>query len=310
MNLALSLLVQVLHLLLMLAAALLLPGLLARLRARLQGRRGPPLLQPAWDMLRLLRKQPVLAANASAVSAVAPYMGVATMLAAAMLVPGFAHGMALSPLADLVLLAGLLAAARAARALAAMDAGTASGGRAATRAMAPASLTLPVLLLVAMGFVILAGTTSPDGIAALFQEAPPGLRVPLGLLLLALLAGALAENDRLPAADPGEPAVPEASGRHLALWEMQAALKLVLWMALLAGLFVPFGMAGAGSGWLGWLLAVPVWVAKMLGLTLALALAEANIAQMRGARLADLLAAALLLALLGVAWLFLSTGVA
>jgi formate hydrogenlyase subunit 4 len=306
----LALLAQVLHLLLMLLAAILLPGLLRWLGARLQGRHGPPLLQPARDWLRLLRKQPVLAENASAISSIAPYAGLAAMLVAALLVPGFAHGLSLSPWADLVLLAGLLAIARGAAALAAMDAGTAAGGRFAAHAMGMASLTLPTLLLVAMGFYILTGTSNPDAAGAVLQEATTGPRVPLGLLLIALLAIALAENARLPFADPGPPAMPEASGRYLALWEMQAALRLIVWMALLVGLFVPYGMAGAGSGVAAWLLALPAWVAKLLLLTLALALAEANIARMRDARLTELLATAMLMALLGVAWLFLSTGAA
>jgi formate hydrogenlyase subunit 4 len=318
MSLPLAILAQFLHLLLVLAAALLLPGLLDWARARFQGRHGPHPLQPALDWLALLRKQPVAAESASAISSIAPYAGFAATLAALLLAPGFAHGMALSPLTDLVLLAGLLAVARAARALAAMDAGTATGGLSAAGGMGLAALTLPTLLLAAMGFAILTGTTSADGIALSLREASPAFRVPLGLMGLALLAVALAETGRLPAGDPageaigdgGDDAVPEASGRHLALWRMQSALRLVFWLSLLVALFVPFGMAGAASGFGGWALALLLWPLKLLVLTLALAVAEARLARLRAARLAELLTAALLLALLGVVWLFLSAGVA
>jgi len=317
-TLPLGLFAQLLHLVLVLLAALLLPGLLDSARARFQGRHGPHPLQPALDWLALLRKQPVVAESASGISSIAPYLGFAAMLAAVLLAPGFAHGMALSSLTDLVVLAGLLALARAARALAALDAGTATGGLAAAGGMGLAGLTLPTLLLAAMGFSILTGTTGADGIAQSLRESVPAFRVPLGLLALALLAVALAETGRLPAGDPaaealgdgGDDSVPEASGRHLALWRMQSALRLVFWLSLLVGLFAPFGMAGAASGALGWLLALLLWPVKLLLLTLALAVAEARLARLRAARLAELLTAALLLALLGVVWLFLSAGVA
>lgn len=316
MSLLPAMLAQLLHLVLMLAAAVLLPGLLGWARARFQGRHGPNPLQPVRDCLALLRKRPVLAENASAISSAAPYAGLSAMLAAVLLVPGFAHGMALSPLSDLVVLAGLLAMARLARALAAMDAGTAQGGLAAAGGMGRAGLTVPPLLLSAMGFAILTGTTNADGIALTLREASPAFRVPLGLMALALLGVALAESGRLPAGQPSalgdddEAGVSEASGRHLALWRMQAALGLVFWLALLTGLFMPFGMAGAGAGALGWVMALLLWPLKLLVLVLALAVAEARLARLRAARLAELLTAALLLALLGVVWLFLSAGVA
>jgi formate hydrogenlyase subunit 4 len=301
-----AILAQVLHLLLMLLAALLLPGLLRLLRARLQGRQGAPPWQPARDWLRLLRKQPVLADHASAMSSGAPYVGFAAVLAAALLVPGFAHGMALAPVSDLLLLAGLLLLARAAEALAALDAGTAAGGRAAVQAMGQDGFALPALLLATMGFAVLAGTTAPDAIAAALQEAALVPRLALALLLPALAAVALAGSGQLAAGTP----VPEASGRHLALWEMQRALRLALWLALLAGLFLPFGTAFPDAGLAGWLLALALWCGKLLLLTVVLAVAEANLARLRERRVAELMSAAALLALLGVAWLFLSAGVA
>ena len=299
-------LAQLLHLLLMLAAAVLLPGFIELLRARLQRRQGAPAWQPARDWLRLLRKQPVLAEHASPIAALAPYAGCAAMLVAAMLVPGFVHGMALSGASDLLLLAGLLGLARLAQALAALDAGTAAGGRAAARAMGQAGFALPALLLVAMGCFVMSGTTAPDAIGSALQDASAAPRLPLALLLPALAAVALADAGLL-----GEPlGIPEASGRHLALWQVEAALRLVVWLALLAGLFLPFGVAGADAGPAGWALSLPLWLCKLVVLAGFLALAGARIARLRDARLLELLGAGALLALLGVAWLFLSAGVA
>ncbi len=145
-------------------------GCIRRLKARLLGRVGPPLLQPWRDLLRLLRKQPVMAENASWLFAAAPAGCLAAIAAAAALVPSFALGMASAPLADLLVIAGLLALARCILALAAMDVGTAFGGIGASREMTFAVFAEPALLLVIFTLALLAGTTNLDVIAACLRE--------------------------------------------------------------------------------------------------------------------------------------------
>jgi formate hydrogenlyase subunit 4 len=308
---------QLVHLALMLALAPLLVGLVRWLKARLMGRRGATPLQPWSDLLKLLRKQPLLAESASAVSIAAPYLALGATAAAAALVPGFARGMALAPMADLILVAGLLALSRFALALAAMDVGTAFGDLGAARQMSFAALAEPAFILSVLCFAILAGSTNIDAIGAVFAEGGPGLRVSLLLALLALLAVALAENGRLPVDSPStqleltmvhEAMLLETSGRYLALWEMQAALRLMLWLSLLAALFLPFGTAPAFSGVFGWAAGLLAWAVKLAGLAVALAVFESATARMRLFRVPEFLGAALLLALLGAVFLFLSTG--
>ncbi|WP_043335871.1 respiratory chain complex I subunit 1 family protein [Belnapia moabensis] len=314
-----AVLTQILHIALMLAAPPLVVGLIRWLKARMNGRRGASPLQPYRDLARLLRKRPVLAENASLVSEMAPYLALAATLVAAALVPGFAQGMAFAPVADLVLVAGLLALARMALALNGMDAGTAFGGMGAAREMSFAVFAEPALLVSALSFAILAGSTNLDQIGASFRDGALGLRVSLGLAAVAMGAVALAENARLPVDNPAthleltmvhEAMLLEASGRHLALWDYQAALKLTLWLALIAAVFFPFGAAPAGSGPLAWLVGLLAWVAKMGGFCLALAVFEGAIAKMRVFRVPEFLGAALLLALLAAALLFVSTGFA
>jgi len=314
-----AVLTQLLHLALMLTLAPLLVGVVRWLEARLTGRQGASPLQPLHDLLKLLRKQPLLAENASVISVAAPYAALAATAAAAALVPGFAHGMLLAPMADLILIAGLLALARFAQALAAMDVGTAFGDLGAARAMSFAAFAEPAFVLAVLGFAILTGTTNLDAIGAVLQEGVVGLRVTLGLALLALLAVALAGSGRLPVDSPATAPelamvqgamLLEASGRHLALWEMQAALRLTVWLALLAALFLPFGTAAAEAGPLAWLLGLLAWSVKLALLALALAVFESVIARMRIFRVPEFLGAALLLALLGAVFLFLSTGLA
>jgi formate hydrogenlyase subunit 4 len=317
MSILTGLLTQLLHLALMLALAPVLTGSVRWLKARLMGRRGPHPLQPWRDLLKLLKKRPVLAENASAISRAAPYVAVASALLAAALVPSFARGMVLAPFADLLLIAGLLALGRFAMALAGMDVGTSFGGLGATREMAFAALAEPALVLVALIFAILAGTTNLDVIIGIFQEGALGLRVSLGFAAVALLAVAVAENARIPVDNPAthleltmvhEAMILEASGRHLALWEFQASLRLTLWLALLAAAFLPFGMAAPGAGPIAWVIGLCVFIVKMAALAFALAVFESTIAKMRVFRVPEFLGAALLLGLLGALYLFVSTG--
>jgi formate hydrogenlyase subunit 4 len=259
----------------------------------------------------------VLAENASAVSEVAPYLGFAACLTALALVPSFALGMALAPLADLLLVAGLLALARMALALTGLDVGTAFGGLGAAREMSFASFAEPALLVAALSFVMLAGSSNLDQIAAALRDGGFGLRISLARAAAAMLAVAVAENARIPVDNPAthleltmvhEAMLLESSGRHLALWEAQAALRLTLWLALIVAIFLPFGIAPAGAGPLAWALGLLAWVVKMAGLALALAVFESAIAKMRVFRVPEFLGAALLLALLAAALLFVSTG--
>jgi formate hydrogenlyase subunit 4 len=308
---------QALHLALILITAPLLAGAVRWAKARLMGRRGPSPLQPVRDLIKLLRKRPVLAENASAVSRLAPYVAVAATVLAAALIPSFCRGMLFAPVADLVLVAGLLALARVALALAGMDVGTAFGGLSAAREMSFAALAEPALLLGAMSLAILAGTTNLDAIAGALLEGGLGLRVSLGLALVALLGVAVAENARIPVDNPAthleltmvhEAMILEASGRHLALWDYQAALRLTLWLALLAAVFLPAGLAPPGAGPLAWATGLAAWAAKMAVLGFALAVFESSIAKMRVFRVPEFLGAALLLGLLGAIYLFVSTG--
>ncbi len=314
-----AVLVQGLHLALVLAAAPMLVGGIRWLKARLMGRRGPHPLQPWRDLAKLLRKRPVLAENASWISDAAPYAGLAATIAAVALVPSLSRGMLLAPTGDLLLVAGLLAAARVALALSGMDAGTAFGGLGAAREMSFAAFAEPALVLAALTLAIVAGSTNLDAIGVALAGGGVGLRVSLALALVALAAVALAENARIPVDNPAthleltmvhEAMLLEASGRHLALWEYQAALRLTLWLGLLAALFLPFGTAPAGAGPLAWAGGALAWVAKVGALAAALAVFESAIAKMRVFRVPEFLGAALLLALLAAALLFVSTGLA
>ena len=319
-----GLLVLLIHLALMLAAAPLVVGVSRRLQARMTGRTGPPLAQPLRDLARLLRKQPVVAEGTSWVFRTAPMASLSATLAAASLVPSFALGMATAGISDLLAIAGLLAVARVSTALAAMDTGTAFGGIGASREMTFAVFAEPVFFLVVFTLALLAGTTNLDTIVGLISSGTFGLRISMALALVAAVLVALVECGRLPVDSPSthleltmvhEAMVLEYSGRHLAMIELSAALRLLIWMSLISVIFAPFGLAvGDSDGaslapWL-WAVGIAAWVVKIGLMSAALAAFETTRAKLRVFRVPEMLGMALLLGLLAAIFLFVSQGFA
>jgi formate hydrogenlyase subunit 4 len=294
-------------------------GLTRQVRARLLRRRGPPLLQPYRDLLRLLRKEVVLADSASWLFRVAPYLIFAVTWVATALVPTFAAGLAFNWAVDLIAIVALLGSARFMLALAGMDVGTSFGGIGSSREVMIASLAEPAMLLVAFTLALFAGTTRLSGIAEFVLTNPVGLRVSLALTLVALIMVALAENGRVPVDNPTthleltmvhEAMVLEYSGRHLAMIELAAALKLVFYLSLIACVYMPHGMAlSAAAGPLALLQGMVVYLVKLALLGAALAAFEVTIAKMRVFRVGDFLGAALMLGFLATFLLFVSRGV-
>ncbi len=312
-----ALLAQLVQMTLIVLLAPLLTGLVRRVKARLQRRRGPPLMQPYLDLLRLLGKDAVLAENASWLFRAAPYFIFATTWVAAALVPTFAVNLMFSWSGDLIAITALLASARFALALAGMDIGTSFGGIGASREMMIASLAEPAMLMIVFSVALIAGSTQLSTIADAMLNGREGLRVSLALVLVALMIVAVAENGRIPVDNPAthleltmvhEAMVLEYSGRHLALIEWAAALKLMLYMSMIACVFVPVGLASDAADPLSDTLGVAAWLAKLAVGGIALGVAEMSVAKMRVFRVPNFLGAALMLGLLGVLLLFVSRG--
>jgi formate hydrogenlyase subunit 4 len=312
-----ALIVQGAQMLLVLLLAPLLTGFVRKVKARLVRRQGPPLLQPYRDLLRLTRKEAVIADNASWLFRVIPYLVFATTWVAAALVPTFATGLLFSWSADLIAIIALLGAARFFLALAGMDVGTAFGGIGSSREVMYATLAEPAMITIVFTLALIAGSTQLSTIASLMLSSSVGLRVSLGMALMALIMVALAENARMPVDNPAthleltmvhEAMVLEYSGRHLAVIELAASLKLLLYMSLIACVFVPWGLALPGTGAEALLTGIVAYVAKLAVGGFLLAGFETAIAKMRVFRVPDFLGAALMLGLLATLLRFVSRG--
>src|SRR5207237_3715688 len=176
---------------------------------------------------------------------------------AACLIPTFRTGLLFSWSADLIAIIALLGSARFFLALAGLDVGTSFGGIGSSREVMIASLSEPAMIMIVFTLALVAGSTQLSTMAEYMLSPEVGLRVSLGLGLFALIMVALAENARIPVDNPAthleltmvhEAMVLEYSGRHLALIDLCAELKLLLYVSLLTCLFVPLVGASTSAG--------------------------------------------------------------
>jgi formate hydrogenlyase subunit 4 len=304
--------IQGVQMLLVLLLAPLFTGFVRKVKARLLRRRGPPLTQSYFD---LVRKDVILADSASWLFRIIPYLVFAATWVAASLVPTFRTGLLFSWSADLIAIAALLGSGRFFLALAGLDVGTSFGGIGSSREVMIASLAEPAMIMIVFTLALIAGSTQLSTMSAFMASPAVGLRVSLALALIALIMVAIAENSRIPIDNPAthleltmvhEAMVLEYSGRHLALIELASWLKLVLYMSLIACLFAPWGIESSGAALPALALGIAAYIAKLAVGGVVMALFETSIAKMRVFRVPEFLGAALMLGLLATLLRFVS----
>ncbi len=287
----------------------LLIGVMRKVRARLEGRVGAPILQPLADLRKLLAKGRVHPRESSWVFAVGPSMLLATTLAAAAVAPLVSVRPAGASSADFFAVVFVLLLGSVSLALGALDTGTAFAGMGASRSTTIAALAEPALFVAILALAIPAHTSNLPRLVLLGLDHPASLAGPARLLALAsLVVVILAETGRLPVDNPAthleltmihEAMVLEYAGRDLALVTLGESARLALLLAILVNLAVPWGVAvHPGAAWI--LLGAAVLAAKVTLVGALIALVEVGLAKLRLFRLPELLAGGFLLALLGV----------
>jgi formate hydrogenlyase subunit 4 len=299
---------QLLEISIALTLAPLLLGWVNQCRAWLQNRSAPPLLQPYRVLHKLFSKDTVLAESASPLYRSAPYIVFGCTALACAIVPTLSTDLPLSPAADAIALVGLFALARVFISLAAMDVGTAFGSLGARREMLIGFLAEPALLMVLFTASLISTSTSLTTIVQTLAHRELAIYPSLALAGVAFTMVSLAENARIPVDNPAthleltmihEALILEYSGRHLALLEWAAALKLFAYSCIGLALFFPWGVAQAATP-LALLLAVPALIAKLALGGAALAFLETVSAKMRIFRVPEFLATAFMLAVLAM----------
>ena len=299
---------QLLQVAIALALAPLLVGWVNQCRAWLQNKTAPSVLLPYRTIRKLFMKDAVLADNASAIFRLSPYVIFGAMCCAAAIVPSLATDLPFARAADTIALVGLFALARVFIALAAMDIGTAFGSMGARREMFIGFLAEPALLMVLFTASLISGSTSLPTIVEALGHREFAIYPSLAFAGVAFTMVSLAENARIPVDNPAthleltmihEALVLEYSGRHLALLEWAAALKLFAYSCAGIALFFPWGVAHARD-YVALAFALPVLVAKLAAGGFLLAVIETTLAKMRIFRVPEFLATAFLLAVIGL----------
>jgi len=299
---------QVLAIVAALLLAPILSGWVDMWRAWLQNRSAPSLWRPYRVLHKLFVKESVVAEHASRIFRSAPYIVFGCMLVACAIVPTLSTDLPLSRAADAIALVGLLALARVFVSLAAMDVGTAFGTMGARREMLIGFLAEPALLMVLFSASLISHSTSLTTIVETLAHRELAIHPVLAFAGVAFTMVSLAENARIPIDNPAthleltmihEALVLEYSGRHLALIEWAASLKLFAYSCIGLALFFPWGIAEAQAP-LELLFALPALVVKLAIGGVSLAALETVSAKMRIFRVPEFLATAFLLAVIGL----------
>jgi formate hydrogenlyase subunit 4 len=287
----------------------LLYGLMAKVRARAEGRAGAPVWQPLLDLRKLARKERIHAQHSSAVLPLAPLVLISSTVTAVAIAPLISTQPALAGTADAFVMVFLLLTGSVAVALAGLDAGTAFGGMGASRAMTIGALTEPALLVAVLALSLQARTSNLPGIISATLAHPQWTVSPERVLaLIALLIVVFAETGRIPVDNPSthleltmihEAMILEYAGPELALVTLGEMMRLGFLVALLANLFFPWGIAATASI-PRLILGLAALAAKTAVIAGGMAILEVSMAKLRLFRVPEILAGAFVLAVLAV----------
>ncbi len=299
---------SILQLGMMILLAPLVNGIIRKVKALSQKRRGAPVLQMYFDLYKLFGKTAVVSEVTSWVFKATPYIVISSALTAALLVPVTTFYAPFAFPGDIILLVYILALGRFFMSLAALDAGSTFGGMGSSREAMISSLIEPSLLVSVFTVGLACQSTSIYKIMlAMETTSLPLLRPAFMLTFIAIFIIIIAETSRIPVDDPAthleltmvhEAMLLEYSGRHLALMELGAAIKQLVLMTLLVNVFLPHNQIIILSGFSP-LISLAVYVLKIMGLSVLIAIFEASTVKFRFLSIPNLAALSFILAFLG-----------
>lgn len=281
-----------LQIIVLLLLAPLCSGIIKKVKAISQKRKGPPLLQVYWDISKLFKKEMVISETTSWIFRVTPYITLTTVLLAGLFVPVTLQLGSLEFAGDLILVVYTLALGRFFMALAGLDAGSSFGGMGSSREMLISALMEPALLVALFTLGLLSGSTSIYEM--MHTSAANGfimVQPVYWLLAAAIFIIMIAETARIPVDDPSthleltmvhEAMLLEYSGRNLALMELAGAVKQLIFLTLLANIFLPLeGLYNVTTPGTALALALAVYFIKIVFLSILIGLVEINTVKLR-----------------------------
>ncbi|MEK7488107.1 MAG: NADH-quinone oxidoreductase subunit H [Patescibacteria group bacterium] len=283
-------------------------GVIRKIKAAFQNRKGASVLQPYRDIWKLLHKDEVISSDASWIFRFAPLAVFSITLVVGASVPVFASFLANDVTSDILVIVYLMASVTFFVALAGMDTGSAFGGFGSSREVTVAALAEGGLILSLLTVALMSGTSNVFAIAETISSADLASLLPAFFAFAGFFVVLLAENKRFPFDNPSthleltmihEAMILEYSGKRLALIEWASANKLMIFIALGANLFFPWGIAH-DAGIVVIAFAVIAFAAKALALCMSVAVVESTIAKLRFFRLPDLLFVSFILSVIAI----------
>jgi len=287
----------ILQIALVLFASPLLPGVIAKTKARVAGRSGPPILQVYFDIVKLLRKGTVLSSTTTWLFLAGPAIAVVVPLLASLLLPLAGAQAPIAFTGDLVVFVYLFALSRFFTTAAALDTGSAFEGMGAARELTFASLAEPALFFGLLALARITHTLSLSGLLTVDGAEWRRASAAIVLIIASWFIVLLAENSRVPFDDPNthleltmihEVMVLDHSGPPLGLILYGSAMKLFVFSALMAGLMLPrTGIPAADAA---------ATLGAVLAVGIVIGLVESSMARLRLVRVPQLLITASLVA--------------
>jgi formate hydrogenlyase subunit 4 len=283
-------------------------GIIRKVKAKLQNRSGASIFQPYRDLNKLFHKDEVISKDASWIFKFMPYILFATTFIVAGSLPLLSTAIRNTVSGDFLILIYVLAIGTFFLALAGIDAGSAFGGFGSSREMTVAALAEAGLIFSIFTLSIISHSTNLVEITRSISSLPLISFIPVILAFVGFVIVLLAETGRFPFDNPAthleltmihEAMILEYSGKRLALIEWAAANKLLIFLTIGANLFFPWGIATSLS-FAALAGALLIYLAKILILSLGIAILESSIAKYRFFRLPDLLFASFIISIVAI----------
>jgi formate hydrogenlyase subunit 4 len=229
-------------------------GLIKKVKALAQGRRGVPLLQIYYLLFKLLKKEKVYSTNSSFITRIAPYLNITFTTAASLFVPLVFIPEPVAGIGNVILFLYLLVMAKFFMAVAGLDAGSTFGGMGSSREMSISAVIEPCMIIVVAAIAFVLKTFNIPQMFTLALSSPIFNSATLLLISISLFIVLITETSRVPVDNPEthleltmvhEAMILEYTGPNLALMEISHGIKQTLLMGLLINILFPWGLATA-----------------------------------------------------------------
>lgn len=287
MSIFMKILLSFIQLFWVLVVAPLLAGVIQKTKALLQGRIGPRLFQPYYDLAKFFRKSAVFSEHTSWLTRLTPYIVITTTIVASMFIPFLKDGFFFT--GDIILFIYLLGMGRFFSALAALDTGSSFGGMGASREMSLNTVIEPAFVLAIIAIIIQTGTTSFSQVLTILSSSEMYVSLPYILSLLAMFLVILGETGRIPVDNVDthleltmihEGMLLEYSGRYYSLMSYHSMIKQFIFIGLFVVFYLPFFQVEITSVLSG-LGAIVILTVKILLVGIVVAFVEMTYAKMR-----------------------------